>query len=218
MSLPAPVRTLDARGIQISTHVLFDVVEAFGSLNIGDVLEVVCDDFTALDTDIRSWSTVTGHPLIDAEPMSGAIRYLIRKAECAPTVHRMAAVISSDELTELLSPLGFALAAALEGLEVAVFFQGPGVRVLERGFEPHLKGWRRVFSGAARRGLEKSGHDHPQEKVRELLELGGKVYACGPSLERFHILEDMLAFDDVVIGEYVTFVNELDGADITMYC
>ncbi|NNC74855.1 MAG: hypothetical protein HKN93_05010 [Acidimicrobiia bacterium] len=218
MSLPTPVRTLDARGIQISTHILFDVVEALESLQIGDALEVVTDDFTALDADIRSWASITGHPLIDAEPAGGAIRYLIRKAECAPTVHRMAVVISTDELTDLLSPLGFSLAAALEGLHVAVFFQGSGVRVLERGFVPRLRGWQRLFSGTARRRLEKAGHDHPQEKVRELLELGGTVYACGPSLQRFQVLEDMLAFDDVVIGEYVTFVNELDGADITMYC
>ena len=187
-------------------------------MELGEVLELVCDDFTALDTDIRSWATVTGHPLVDAESVGGAMRYLIRKAECAPTVHRMAAVISTDELTELLSPLGFALAAALEGLEVAVFFQGPAVRVLERGFMPQLKGWRRVFSGPARRGLEKAGHDHPQEKVRQLIELGGSIYACGPSLERFHVLEDTLEFDDVVIAEYATFVTELDGADISMYC
>jgi predicted peroxiredoxin len=187
------------------------------TLEEGETLELIADDFTALDTDIRSWCRVTGHHLVDATPVIGGMRYLIRRGEPAPTAHRMAVVISSDGLDELLSPLGFALAAALEDLEVSIFFQGPGVRVLEWGFTPKLKGWRRIFSSFALSGLERAGHDHPHEKLRQLRELGGKIYACGASLERLGIAEDDLVFEHVIISEYATFVGEMDGADISIY-
>ena len=45
-------------------------------------------------------------------------------------------VISNPDLEELLSPLGFALAAALEGIEVRLYVQGPAVRILGRGARP----------------------------------------------------------------------------------
>lgn len=54
-------------------------------------------------------------------------------------------VIYTDDLEELLS-LSFPLAAALEGMNVHLYFQGPGVHVLSRRFKPKLKGWARPFS------------------------------------------------------------------------
>jgi hypothetical protein len=53
-------------------------------------------------------------------------------------------------LEELLSPLGFALAAALSGAQIAVYLQGPAVHVLEPGFQPRLHGLARPFSRFAR--------------------------------------------------------------------
>jgi predicted peroxiredoxin/TusA-related sulfurtransferase len=217
MEATNPIKTVDARGTHISTHLLYEVVEELTTLKEGDTLELIADDFTALDTDIRSWCGVTGHHLVDSRPIGGGVRYVIRKGDPVPTAHRMAVVVSSHRLEDLLSPLGFAVAAALEDLEVSIFFQGPAVHVLEWGFTPQLKGWRRAFSPFARRKLERIGHDHPHEKLRQLRELGGTIYACGPSLEQFKIAESDLVFEHVIIAEYATFVGEMDGADISIY-
>ena len=65
---------------------------------------------------------------------------------------RAATTISAPGLEELLSPLGFALAAALEGTGVSLYFQGPAVRVLVKGFTQKLHGPGQSFSRFARPG------------------------------------------------------------------
>ncbi len=48
-------------------------------------------------------------------------------------------------------------------------------------------------------------------------ELGGTLYACGPSLEHYDIEETDLVFEHIIIAEYATFIGEMDGADIMLY-
>ncbi len=118
---------------------------------------------------------------------------------------------------ELLSPLGFALAAALGGAQVAVYLQGPAVHVLAPRFRVRLHGPARPFSRLARVGLAKAGHVAPAEKLRQLQALGGRLYACGPSLGHFHVDPDRLAFEDVVVCEYLTFMEVMRQADVQLY-
>ena len=130
----------------------------------------------------------------------------------------MALVISTDGLEELLSPLGFALAAALEGLSVDIFFQGPGVHVLQRGFQPKLSGWwRRPFSSFAARGMAASGHIAARDKLRQLVSLGANLFVCAPSLDRFEVSPDEIIFEDVPQVEYLSFVAAMKDSDIQIY-
>lgn len=129
----------------------------------------------------------------------------------------LAAVISSAGLEELLSPLGFALAAALSGTRVHLYFQGPAVRVLTKGFKARLPGLNRPFSGFARRGLARVGHVSPQQKLRQLRELGAQLYICGPSMEHFRVKKSDLVFDDVMVGEYLTFMEVMNETDIHFF-
>ena len=57
----------------------------------------------------------------------------------------------------------------------------------------------------------------PQAKLRQLQRLGGRIYACGPSMEHFKVAEADLAFDDVIVAEYLTFMEQMDAADIHVY-
>ena len=75
--------------------------------------------------------------------------------------------------------MGFALGAALAGGSVAIYFQGPAVRVLTRSFSEKLSGWKRPFSAFARRGLDRAGHPPPRAKLRQLADLGAEIYVCG---------------------------------------
>jgi predicted peroxiredoxin len=117
----------------------------------------------------------------------------------------------------LLSPLGFALAAALGGAQVSVYLLGPAVHLLAPGFRARLHGSARPFSRFARAGLEKAGHVTPAKKLRQLQALGGTLYACGPSLEHFHVDPDRLAFDGVVVCGYLTFMEVMQQADVQLY-
>ena len=139
---------------------------------------------------------------------------MIERGEPERSGHSLAAVISDDGLFELLSPLGFALAAALEGHDVSLYFQGPAVRVLAKGYTPKMHGLSRPFSRFPRSGLAKAGHIGPQEKIDQLLELGARLYACGPSMEHFRVSADDLAFEGVTISAYLTFMEQMGRADI----
>ena len=127
-------------------------------------------------------------------------------------------VISNPDLEELLSPLGFALAAALEGIEVRLYLcPGTGGQDSGTGFTPRLRGWARLFSRFARRGLARVRHIGPQEKLAELRELGARVYVCGPSMEHFRVREEDLIFTNLAIVEYLTFMEVMAGSDIHLF-
>lgn len=216
--------TLDLRGKTISTYIAYQAAEALREMDEGHVLELRTDDAEAIDADLRTWCNATGHRILSAERGGGASRYRIEKQGAvqtgtpAPPHRRLAMVISDAGLEELLSPLGFALAAALGGTEVSIYFQGPAVKVLSRGFRPRLTGWRRrPFSRLARRGLDRAGHVDPQEKVVELRRLGAHLYACGPSMQRFRVGRADLLYDDIVVAEYLTFIDIMQQADMQLF-
>lgn len=211
-------RTLDMRGRTISTFIAYHAATALKDMDEGETLEIVADDYEPVENDINAWCRMTGHTLVRIEPQGDSRRYVIRKAPPAPPPDRaLAVVISNPGLEELLSPLGFTLAAALTGADVHIYFQGPAVKVLARGFKETLTGPAKPFSAFARRGLAKAGHIAPQEKLAQLRELGARLYVCGPSMDHFGVRKDRLIFDDPVIAEYITFMEAMNKADIHIY-
>ena len=208
---------LDLRGRTITTFIAYQVHEALSVLDEGDHIDVVTDAFTAIDTDLRAWCRVTGNALIDADITGSTWRFTIEKGAPRPSTRKFAAVIEDNGLFELLAPLGFALAAALEGHDVSLYFQGPAVKVLANGYVAKMHGLGRPFSRLPRVGLDKVGHIPPQAKLRQLQRLGAHIYACGPSMDHFKVAEADLAFDDIIVAEYLTFMEQMDQADIHVY-
>jgi predicted peroxiredoxin/TusA-related sulfurtransferase len=209
---------VDGRGRSISTAILCDVVTTLGDLEPGEEVTVRTDSLPAVDSDVRAWCRTTGHVLVSDEEGEREREYRVRKTQ-RPHAHRpWAFVISDPGLEELLSPLGFALAAALGGSEVAIYFQGPAARVPSSGFKEKLKGAHRApFSTFARRGLATAGHAPPHEKLRELRELGARIYVCGPSMEHFKVSEEDLLFPDIRIAAYPTFAEEMQAAGVQVF-
>ena len=217
MSILAPTATLDRRGKTITTYVVFDANVEMERLHIGDVLEIVTDDFAPFSADLSAWCATTGHTLLIDELTAEGRRFLVRKGAATKHETRLAIVISSDGLEEVLSPLGFALAAALEGIHVSLYLQGPGVRLLRRGFTPKLRGWARPFTRFAASGLAKAGHIPAQEKLRQLRSLGAEIFLCGPSMDHFKVATDELVIGGLPQVEYLTFMAEMADADIHIY-
>ncbi len=209
--------SIDMRGKLITTYILYYAVQALDNLGEGEVLEIITDRFEAIETDIRAWSRTTGYAVLEVKEGAGDARYYIRKSVRAEPGKKFAMVISSAGLEELISPLGFALGAAVEGMSVSIYLQGPAVRVLKKGFKAKLGGLGRPFSGFARRGMSKMGHIPPQAKLRQLRELGAKFYLCGPSMRVFKVAKGDLIFDDVIVAEYMTFLEVMRDSDIKLY-
>jgi TusA-related sulfurtransferase/predicted peroxiredoxin len=212
-----PARRLDLRGKTITTAIVFAVQDELKHLAIGDELELTIEPFPAIVPDLEAWCRATGNRLVETRCDGESWQVRVRKGVRCRSDHRLAIVVSEDGLEELLSPLGFALAAALSGTQVALYLQGPAVHVLAPGFRPRLHGLSRPFSRFARAGLEKTGHVSPAEKLRELQALRATVYACGPSLQHFRVDPDRLAFDGVIVCEYLTFLEAMQHADVQLY-
>jgi len=208
---------LDLRGKTISTYLLYEIHRALRGMAEGARIEAVTDPSPALDNDLRAWTRTTGNALIDVVTDGATRRFVIEKGPDRRSTLKFAAIISDDGLFELLSPLGFALAAALEGHEVALYFQGPAVRILGRGFVAKMHGLGRPFSRFPRAGLAKIGHLPPEQKIAQLQELGARLYVCGPSMEHYKVDPDDLAFPDVTIASYPTFMEQMDSADIHLF-
>lgn len=209
--------SLDLRGKTITTFILYEAHHALQDKAVGDRIELVTDAFPAIDPDVHAWCRTTGNPLIDVVGDGETRRYVIENGPQRRSGHKLAAVISDDGLFELLSPLGFALAAALEGDDVSIYFLGPAVRVLAEGYTAKMHGPGRPFSRFARSGLAKVGHIAPQDKITQLQELGAQLYACGPSMDHYKVDQADLAFDDVIVSEYLTFMEQMHTADVHLY-
>jgi predicted peroxiredoxin/TusA-related sulfurtransferase len=210
-------KMLDRRGKTITTYVVFDVLAELDTMRDGEVLDLITDDFQPFEHDIAAWCQATGHVLLSSERVEEGRRFLIERRTQKLRETRLAMIISANGLDELLSPLGFALGAALEGIEVSLYFQGPAVRVLADGFQPKLKGWARPFSRFAAAGMTKAGHIPAQEKLHQLRSLGAHIYACGGSMEPFKVRQEDLIFNDLPIVEYLTFMAIMEDADIQLY-
>jgi predicted peroxiredoxin/TusA-related sulfurtransferase len=210
-------RSLDRTGKTIATYVVFDVVTELETMDVGQVIELLVDDYEPLTQDIVAWCHATGHLLVSSQTTGSHHRFLIEKREATQRDTKLAMVLSYDGLEELLSPLGFALAAALEGIDVSLYVQGPAVRVLARGFRPKLKGWSRPFSRFAADQMTRSGHIPAQEKFLQLHSLGARIYMCGPSMEHFKVHPEDVMLDDVAFVEYLTFMAVMEQADIQLF-
>ncbi len=217
MTMDAPARSLDRRGRTITTFVVFDATTELELMETGEVLEIITDDFEPFESDIAAWCEANGHELVAADFIPEARRFLIQKGTTLRRDSRLAMVVSTDGLEELLSPLGFALGASLEGIDVHLFFQGPGVHVLKHGFKPKLGGWWRPFSRFAATGMARSGHIAARDKLTQMRSLGATIYICGPSMQRFKVEKEDVIFDDVKIVEYLTFMRIMEGAGINLY-
>jgi predicted peroxiredoxin len=183
----------------------------------GEILEVNTDKFEAIENDINAWSRMTGYSLLEMETGNTYQRYFIKKINIKKRERKLAMIISDPGLERLLSPLGLALSAALSGTDVYLYFQGPAIRVLKKNFKAKLSGIQKPFSSFARKEMPKAGHLPPQEKLVQLKELGARVYICGGSMDPFGVKKSDLIFDDVIIAEYLTFLEIMNSADIHIF-
>ena len=81
-------------------------------------------------------------------------------------------------------------------------------------FNATLSGIQKPFSSFARNEMAKAGHLPRQEKLEQLKELGARIYICGGSMDPFGVPKSDLIFEDIIVAEYLTFLEVIDNADI----
>jgi predicted peroxiredoxin len=198
---PGAAAALDLRGKKVISYVVYEARKALDRLADGEILSLWVDAYDGLEGDLAIWMDLTGQRLAGEERAGGIHRYDLVKAPPRAMPEQLAIMVSRPGLTDLFTPLSLALAGRLAGMETHVFFQGPGVRVLKKGYDEKLPGLWAPFSVFARRQAARTGHVRPQEKLAELVELGAHLHACPLSLEQFGVRRDELAFP-VELAQY----------------
>jgi len=222
------VAHIDVRGGKtVSAAVLCELTKTLEKVQPGEAVELLTDSFEGLHMDIMAWGRMSGNevhflvPRLKEEVLESKkdySRYIVVKANQKEGFSKesLAIIITNESLEDLLSPLGFALAGACAGMEVSLYFQGPGVRVLRKNFKGRLSGLWKPFSVFARKSMSKMGHAPPAEKLDALQHLGAKVYGCHPSMRVFGVKESSLR-DGVILAEYATFLEVMNGATTVLY-
>jgi predicted peroxiredoxin len=208
--------TLDFTGKKITSYIVCHVNEYFNSHQAVDKVLVKAENFKAIENDLATWSRMTNCPVRIVERKNDCIIYEFVKGKINKD-KKLAMVISENELDKLISPLGLAICCIISGYEVNIYFQGPAVRVLKKGFKEKLPGFNSIFSGFARNGLEKMGNIPAQEKLKLLQKSGAKFYACQPSMEHFGVKEKDFAFEGVTLCEYLTFLEVYNVSDLKFF-
>jgi predicted peroxiredoxin len=209
--------TLDFKGKTITAYVLSNTIQALKSKQVGESVILKTDNLKALENDLMSWSRMTSWPLSLESNQPSNFVFKITKGQPINHTKKLAIVISKNGLEELLSPLGLAICCGLSGYDVNIYFQGPSVRILTKEFKEKLPSFNSIFSGFARNGLNKVGHLPAQQKLRTLQELGAKFYVCQPSMQHFGVREKDLVFNDLILCEYLTFLEVYNTADLKLF-
>ena len=199
---------LDLRGNGVTTDIVARAINRFEAMAAGESLSLEVDAGEAIDNDLRAWCEATGNHLITVVDHGAHRTYIIEKGVPVSVVHKLAMVISTPEHDHLVAPLSLALAAALEGVEVSIFFEGQAVRILTAGYA----GPTSSLFGRKRHKVRREAHD----RVRQIHDLGGDLYACERALNE-HLLKPIdLAFDRIIHAEYLTFLPIMEEADIQL--
>jgi predicted peroxiredoxin len=65
--------------------------------------------------------------------------------------------------------------------------------------------------------MAKQGQLPADEKLRQLRTLGARFYLCGGSMDHFKVTKSDLAFDDLPIVQYITFIEVMDEAQVHVF-
>lgn len=200
---------LDLRGNGVTTDIVAQAINCLATMTHGEALALKVDAAEAIDNDVRAWCEATGNHLIKVDDDGEARTYIIEKGVPMSVVHRLALVISSSDPADLEAPLSLALAAALEGVDVSLFFEGDAISVLTSDYPG---GGHRGWFGRSRRAARSGAHD----RVRRIHDLGGDLYACARAVAEHKIIRGDFAFDRIIHAEYLTFLPVMEDADIQL--
>lgn len=132
------------------------------------------------------------------------------------TGHTVGLAISDAGAYALMSPLKFAMQTVQRGDDVSLFFYGPAVRVLTKGFEARISSAARPFDQAGPPTPDEGGFVRTEMLIAGLTASGVKLYVCGSSMREFGVTMEDLAFK-AEVAEYDTFLSDSKTSDLHIY-
>jgi len=213
--LPTAPIVVDASSFSKSFQVIYQIITAIKTGNVPDdaKIEFVVKDHPEIIEDIKCWCSARGHGFYDIDTKRdsgkdcivvapGTKRYgLVKhtrmgedewKARSRGHETSMTAIISTEDLEEVLFPLEKALAAAVLGMDVNVVFEGAGVRFMKRGYQP-------------------------EEAIKILEELGAKFWICGLSMRSYKVEPEEVGAKKWTAAGPVTWVELLATTNVHVF-
>jgi intracellular sulfur oxidation DsrE/DsrF family protein len=215
---PLPTTTpivVDASSFWKSYQAIYKIVTTIktGNLPDDDKIEFVVKDHAEIIEDIKRWCGARGHEFyeIDMKMDSGKDGIVAAPGtrRCGLVKHTrmgenewearrrgremsLTAIISTEELEEVLFPLEKALAAAVLGMDVNIVFEGAGVRFMKRGYQPN-------------------------ESIEILEELGAKFWICGLSMRSYKVGPEEVGAKEWTAAGPVTWVELLATTNVHVF-
>lgn len=220
MSATSPLPTtapivVDTSSFSKSYQAIYKIITAIKTANLPDdaKIEFVVKDHAEIIEDIKRWCGARGHGFyeIDVKKDSGKEGIVTAPGtrRCGLVKHTrmgenewearrrgremsLTAIISSEELEEVLFPLEKALAAAVLGMGVNVVFEGAGVRFMKRGYQP-------------------------DDSIKILEEFGAKFWICGLSMRNYQVSPEEVAAKEWTAAGPVTWVELLATTNVHVF-
>ncbi|PVH69433.1 hypothetical protein DL98DRAFT_522188 [Cadophora sp. DSE1049] len=211
---------VDARHSTSSPTILALLLQKLSPLNPEDMIELATKNNKGLFRDICLWCERTGNQLVTSEHTSEDedIHFIMQKGQERSRSKKMVAVMSTANLGAVVGVLEKAVGGCVLGMDVSLFFDGTGVRLLQTGYRARCPGiFGRFRTNKVDMALKRQGRLLPKGAIEMLEELGANFFVCGPSLETFGVQEAEISVAkyDVVSG--VTLADLLSRGDVNLF-
>ncbi|KAL5331318.1 hypothetical protein ACEPPN_000848 [Leptodophora sp. 'Broadleaf-Isolate-01'] len=211
---------VDARHSTSSPIILSLLLRKFTPQNPEDIIELAIINNKGLFRDVCLWCERTGNKLITSENENGEedIHCIIQKGQGRGRGKKMVAVLSTVDLVDVVGVLEKAVGGCVLGMEVAVFFEGSGVRLLRTGYRSRCPGlFGRFRTTVIEEELKSLGRLLPRDAIEMLEELGASFYLCGRSMQRFGVEEEGVSVGKFEIASGIMLVDLLSRSDVNLF-
>ncbi|KAG4422808.1 hypothetical protein IFR04_004030 [Cadophora malorum] len=211
---------VDGRHSASSPTVLALLLRKFNPMNPEDMIELAIKNNKGIFHDICLWCERTGNPLITSEHTSEDedIHCIIQKGERRSSDQKMVVVMSSANLEVIVEVLEKAIGGCVLGMDVSLFFEGTGVRLLQNGYRARCPG---IFGGFRTNKIEgecrRVGKLLPRDAIGMLEELGANFFVCGPSLEIYGVDEEEVSVAKYEVVSGVRLTDLLTQSDVNLF-
>ncbi|PVH79420.1 hypothetical protein DL98DRAFT_516058 [Cadophora sp. DSE1049] len=213
-------KSVDGRQSTSSPTILALLLRKLNPMNPEDMIELAIKNNKGIFHDICLWCEKTGNHLITSEHTSEDedIRCIIQKGERRPRERKMVVVMSTANLETIVGVLEKAIGGCVLGMDVSLFFEGTGVRLLQTGYRVRCPG---IFGGfrtnRIKDELKRVGKLLPKDAIEMLEELGANFFVCGSSLETFRVEEEQISVSKYEIVSGVRLIDLLALRDINLF-
>lgn len=211
---------VDGRHSTSSPTILALLLRKFNPMNPEDMIELAIKNNKGIFHDICLWCERTGNRLITSEHTSEDedIHCIIQKGVGRPTDSKMVVVMSTANLELVIGVLEKAVGGCVLGMDVSLFFEGTGVRLLQNGYRIRCPG---IFGGFRTSKIEgecrRVGNFLPKDAIQMLEELGANFFVCGPSLGIYGLDQEEISVAKYEVASGVRLVDLLTHSDVNLF-